>query len=339
MLENGVPDRVRRYYSASPPLHAPVPHVSRNYRSALASRPAPRPKSVPLQDTLRTLSPAALRITQEAATLSFVDKPSSPEQYRLPPPGSTALTNHFSPPLPIPFSDTADAYAFIDRWLSADRPGPFLELHCPPHIFASTTTKLSLANKLPRLARDYNPLTQIWHIRSHAHILHEVAGSIQLGLRDLITPPLTRGKFAGLAQRLVWGAASPTVQLPHESGGTKEPDSCLMLRGRPLPTIVIEVGYSESLPWLRLDAHRWLTKAGVSDKERERKRDGTENGVGVMLVMLISYERKRPSDDQGIAYSSVDEVNDSEAGETGVDPESAEHRLSPNQKQLKPLST
>ncbi|KAL0639053.1 hypothetical protein Q9L58_001935 [Maublancomyces gigas] len=113
-----------------------------------------------------------------------------------------------------------------------------------------------------------------------------------------------------------------------------------MLRGRPLPTIVIEVGYSESLPRSRLDAHRWLTKAGVSEEgeERKRKRDGAENGVGVMLVMLISYEGKRPSEDHGIAYSSVDEVNEAEAGETGTDPESAEHGLSPNQKQLKPLS-
>lgn len=98
-------------------------------------------------------------------------------------------------------------------------------------------------------------------------------------------PQLSTGPFAALASRIEWFLGSPTTELA--AGGIKEPDASMGIRGRKRPTVVIEVGYTESLQRLRMDARRWLTT------EVEGKRKMEVNGP-VMLVVLISYEGLLP---------------------------------------------
>lgn len=129
------------------------------------------------------------------------------------------------------------------------------------------------------------------------------------GIKAVVVPKLERGKFARLAQRLVWAHASPTCDLPGGPGeaqrGKKEPDTALMMMGRALPTIVFEVGYSESRAKLRTDARRWLETGRDLGGGLKRKR-GNERLEPVMLVVLISFEGKRPSEDGGVDYTEVD---------------------------------
>ncbi|KAL0638345.1 hypothetical protein Q9L58_002651 [Maublancomyces gigas] len=125
------------------------------------------------------------------------------------------------------------------------------------------------------MARDFDPNTGIWHLRSRPHILHEIG--------DPITGEI---KSQG----------SDTTALPN--GGVKEPDAGIGLTKRALQTIVIEVGCSESRAKLRLDAQRWL-QTGLPDRSRvKRKRELDEDAANVnprpvMLVMLISFEGQR----------------------------------------------
>lgn len=203
-----------------------------------------------------------------------------------------------------------DAFDRITKWISSDRPGPFLTIHCTPEVFASTAKRLEAQGHLPQITRDYDPRTMAWHIRGRPHFLHELGNIVLRRIEDLAHPKLSEGKFAPLARKLVWNSGSNTSRLP--SLGSKEPDASLGMVNRALPTIVIEVGYSESRAKLRLDAARWLQTGQLDDTERKRKREDEGGSVTtlkprpVMLVILISFEGQRPSEDVGIDYSEQD---------------------------------
>lgn len=119
--------------------------------------------------------------------------------------------------------------------------------------------------------------------------MHEIGNKVLHGIEKQLMPQLSTGPFAALAPRIEWFLGSPTTELA--AGGTKEPDASMGIRGRKRPTIVIEVGYTESLQRLRMDARRWLTAEVEGGGRGKRKRE--VNGP-VMLVVLISYEGLLP---------------------------------------------
>lgn len=197
------------------------------------------------------------------------------------------------------------------KWLNSGRLVP-LDLHCSRDVYISTARLLEIENLLPRMARDFDPTTDTWHLRSRPHILHEIGHPVIGEMRALLQPQLSQSVLGRLSNKIVWHRGSDTTPLPN--GGVKEPDAGIGLEHRALPTIVIEVGYSESRAKLRLDAHRWL-QTGLPDRSMvKRKRGDTDeedtsniNPRPVMLVMLISFEGKRPSIvDKEFNYSESD---------------------------------
>lgn len=196
-----------------------------------------------------------------------------------------------------------EALAKVRTWLDNKRPGPFLSIQCTPEVFATTANFLDSKGELPRMARDYDPETMTWHLRVHPHILHEVSATMMRGIELLVRPKLENSRFAKAAKDLVWTHASPTCSLSKD--GRKEPDTALMMRGRSLPTVVFEVGYSQSRAKLRLDAKRWLETGRAADGRLKRMR-GDEGCRPVMLVVIISFEGQRPSDAHEVDYTEED---------------------------------
>lgn len=218
--------------------------------------------------------------------------------------GGTGEKGNIGPENPAT-CDCDEALAQVKKWLDDDkRAGPFLSIRCTPDVFVTTANLLESRGDLPRMARDYDPATMTWYLRVRPHVLHEVGHSMLDGIKSMVVPQLQSGRFSGLANRLVWTHASPTCEL--SNNGKKEPDTSLMMRGRSLPTVVFEVGYSQSRAKLRLDAKRWLEQGRGLDGAHELKRKRGGEVRPVMLVVLISFEGLRPSDARQVDYTEVD---------------------------------
>lgn len=215
-----------------------------------------------------------------------------------------------SPALPTEPLPEAELRVRFLKWLNTGRVIP-LDLPCTRDGYISTARLLETEGLLPRMARDFDPTTNTWHIRSRPHILHEIGHPVIGEIKSLLQPQLAQSVLGGLSNKLIWHRGSETTPLPN--GGVKEPDAGIGLEKRALPTIVIEVGYSESRAKLRLDAHRWL-QTGLPDRSRVKRKRGepgedtsTINPRPVMLVILISFEGKRPSVlDNEFEYSEID---------------------------------
>lgn len=254
-------------------------------------------------------SPPALS-SPPASSASTVSQESLNESYSLKRPSSASTA---IPTEPLPEAEVRVRFL---QWLNAGRLTP-LDLHCSREVYISTARLLEMECLLPRMARDFDPTTSTWHLRSRPHILHEIGHPVTGEIRRLLEPQLARSALAGLSKKIVWHRGSDTTPLP--GGGVKEPDAGIGLSKRALPTIVIEVGYSESRAKLRLDAHRWL-QTGLPDRRVKRKRGEPDEGTSninprpVMLVLLISFEGKRPS----ILDSSF-EYSESDFGDVGID--------------------
>lgn len=164
------------------------------------------------------------------------------------------------------------------------------------------------------MARDFDPATNTWHIRSRPHNLHELSHPIIGELKSLLQPQLARTVLPNLSHKILWHRGSDTTLLPN--GGVKEPDAGIGLENRTLPTIVVEVGYSETRTKLRLDAHRWV-QTGLPDRSRVKRKRGEDgeavsdiNPSPVMLVILISFEGQRLADQTDFQYSEIDAVDE-----------------------------
>lgn len=215
----------------------------------------------------------------------------------------------FLPPFEKPklFSQN-EAFEHVADWFAKDRPGPFLSVHCAPDIFLATSKQLAAKGILPPFAHDYNPRTQIWHIRGRPHILHELGSSVLRSIENIVVPSLNSSPRLGrLAPLISWNSKSPRCELGKKLG-CKEPDASLFLSDRVLPTVVFEVGFTESRRKLRSDAARWLHTGNPEEADRKRKRD--DNSLlmvrPIMLVVLVSFEGKRPADDTDIHYDDAD---------------------------------
>lgn len=69
------------------------------------------------------------------------------------------------------------------------------------------------------MARDFDPSTGTWHLRSRPHILHEMSNSVISEIKSLLQPILTTSSaFGALTDKIIWHRGSDTTELPNGGG-------------------------------------------------------------------------------------------------------------------------
>ncbi|KAM5445004.1 hypothetical protein MferCBS31731_000461 [Microsporum ferrugineum] len=159
--------------------------------------------------------------------------------------------------------------------LNTNHPADLTFQNIPPSTGFQIATSFSedpeIERALPRIS--YNPLTQALTARVMPTVVHDCH---QEWLSNELLDMVVVG-FLTVAERkelnLRVGTTFKGFATPYTSA-TKEPDACILPDTLPLPTVVVETGWSESWPRLDADKDLWLV-----------------GGASVELVLLIRWTK------------------------------------------------
>ncbi|KAF8432189.1 hypothetical protein BGX38DRAFT_1276874 [Terfezia claveryi] len=105
--------------------------------------------------------------------------------------------------------------------------------------------------------------------------------------------------LANLTSRIVWHGGGPSIRMVDSEGNKKAekvPDASVRMRNRPFPTVVVEVGKTQSLRSLRAAAKLWFAHAleipGTTGHGLNMRNLGQrEKPSGVELVILVDFAK------------------------------------------------